>query len=158
PRYTPPPPRFDEPSLFGEPEIPLPNEPAPSRQQARDAQRVLDLDLGRIKRTKRFGLAGTIVSVLFIALVLAPVSWVAAYRFMDAPGTVLMLQRAAEGQHIRHTPIPLTHMSPNIIRSVIAAEDQNFCTHHGFDVAAIQDAIESNEEGGRMRGGSTISQ
>ena len=41
---------------------------------------------------------------------------------------------------------------------MIAAEDQNFCAHHGFDVAAIQDALESNEEGGRTRGGSTISQ
>jgi monofunctional biosynthetic peptidoglycan transglycosylase len=49
-------------------------------------------------------------------------------------------------------------MSPYIVRAVIAAEDSNFCTHRGFDVNAIQEAMESNTEGGRMRGGSTISQ
>ena len=146
-------------SLFGEPEIPMPDETeAPAPAHARDAQRVLDLDLGRIKRTKRFGLFGTIFTVLFIALVLAPVTWVGAYRFIDAPGTVLMLQRAAGGQQIRYNPVPITRMSPNIVRAVIAAEDSRFCTHHGFDVEAIEDAMEANADGGRMRGGSTISQ
>jgi monofunctional biosynthetic peptidoglycan transglycosylase len=49
-------------------------------------------------------------------------------------------------------------MSPHIVRAVIAAEDANFCTHHGFDVEAIQDAMESNQRGGNVRGASTISQ
>jgi monofunctional biosynthetic peptidoglycan transglycosylase len=124
----------------------------------RDAQANLDLDLGRIKRRKRFGLLLTALGVLFVALVLAPVTWALAYLFFDPPSTVLMLQRAAEGQVIHHTPVPINRVSPFVIRSVIAAEDSNFCTHHGFDVNAIQDAMESNAEGGRMRGGSTISQ
>jgi hypothetical protein len=48
------------------------------------------------------------------------------------------------------TPVPINRISPYLIRSVIAGEDANFCSHHGFDVNAIQDAMESNAEG---RGG-----
>lgn len=145
---------------FGEPEIPMPEPPprASDRQRRRDAKRNLDLDLGRIKRRKRYGLFITSVSVLFIAFVLAPVTWALAYLFFDPPSTVLMMQRAAEGQTIRHYPVPLNRMSPHIVRSVIAAEDANFCAHDGFDIEAIQDALESNRRGRNLRGGSTISQ
>lgn len=145
---------------FGEPDIPMPPPPPrPSdRQRRRDAKRNLDLDLGRIKRRKRYGLFITSVSVLFIAFVLAPVTWAGAYLFFDPPSTVLMMQRAAEGQTIRHYPVPLNRMSPHIVRAVIAAEDANFCSHDGFDIEAIQDALESNRRGGSLRGGSTVSQ
>jgi monofunctional glycosyltransferase len=145
---------------FGEPDIPMP-EPLPrpgDRQRRRDAKRNLDLDLGRIKRRKRYGLFITTVSVLFIAFVLAPVTWVGAYLFFDPPSNVLMMQRAAEGETIRHYPIALNRMSPHVVRAVIAAEDANFCTHDGFDIEAIQDAMEANARGGRTRGASTISQ
>lgn len=144
---------------FGEPEIPM---PAPTRrgdrQRARDARRNLDLDLGRIKRRKRYGLVITTISVLFVALVLAPVTWAGVYLFIDPPATILMMQRAAEGQTIRHYPVPLNRMSPHVVRAVIAAEDASFCTHDGFDVDAIQNAVQSNARGRRMRGGSTVSQ
>jgi len=152
----------EELSLFGTPEpqpdIRFPGEGRARGPRVRDAQANLDLDLGRIKRRKRYGLLLTTLGVFFVALVLAPVTWALAYLFFDPPSTVLMLQRAAEGQVIHHTPVPINRISPYVIRSVIAGEDSNFCAHHGFDVNAIQDAIESNAEGGRMRGGSTISQ
>ncbi len=45
-----------------------------------------------------------------------------------------------------------------MIRAVIAAEDANFCAHDGFDIEAIQNAMQSNARGGRTRGASTISQ
>lgn len=152
---------FDEEEYpFGEPEIPMPEPIARSgdRQRRRDAKRNLDLDLGRIKRRKRYGLFITSISVLFIAFVLAPVTWALAYLFFDPPSNVLMMQRAAEGQTIRHYPVPINRMSPHIVRAVIAAEDANFCTHDGFDIEAIQDAMESNRRGGPTRGASTISQ
>ncbi|MES1199627.1 MAG: monofunctional biosynthetic peptidoglycan transglycosylase [Pseudomonadota bacterium] len=159
PAYQEPPPQpasaFE---AFGEPDIPLPGEHAPPVSRRRAAQKNLDVDLGRIKREKRFGLFSTIVTILFIAFVFLPVTWVVAYRFVEAPVTVLMIQRAAEGQAIRHQPIPFASMSPYIVRSVIAAEDARFCSHDGFDVEAIEDAMESNADGGRTRGGSTISQ
>jgi monofunctional biosynthetic peptidoglycan transglycosylase len=49
-------------------------------------------------------------------------------------------------------------MSPHIVRAVIAAEDANFCVHDGVDVEAIQNAMQRNARGGRVRGASTISQ
>ncbi len=149
----------DDYALFGEPEIPMPyQERRGDRQRARDARRNLDLDLGRIKRGKRYGLFITTISVLFVALVLAPVTWALAYLFFDPPSNVLMMQRAAEGQTIRHYPVPLNRISPHVVRAVIAAEDANFCTHDGFDVDAIQDAMQANQRGRRTRGASTISQ
>lgn len=151
---------FDPPqdSPFGDPDIPM---PAPQRrggQRTREARRNLDLDLGRIKRRKRYGFFLTTITVLFVAFVLLPVTWAGFYLFINAPSTVLMLQRAAEGETIRHRPVSIDRMSPWVIRSVIAAEDASFCTHDGFDVEAIQDALDSNARGGRMRGGSTITQ
>lgn len=156
----PPPPEAYDPAPPGDPYIPMPGEYAPRGDyHARDAQRNLDLDLGRIKRRKRYGFVLTALSVIFVAFFIVPVTWVAAYLFIDAPATLLMMQRAAEGETIRHQPVSIRHMSPDIVRSVIASEDSNFCTHHGFDVEAIQDALESNAEGeGPLRGGSTISQ
>lgn len=152
----PPPARWD---AFGEPDIPMP-EPsrAMDRRRVRDARTNLDLDLGRIKRRKRYGLVMTALTVLFVAFVLAPVTWVGVYLFIDPPSNILMMQRAAEGETIRHTPVSINRMSPYIVRSVIAAEDANFCSHDGFDVEAIQDAMESNARGERTRGASTISQ
>jgi monofunctional biosynthetic peptidoglycan transglycosylase len=144
--------------LEGQPDIRFPGEGRRRGPRVRDAQANLDLDLGRIKRRKRYGLLLTTLGVLVVALILAPVTWVLAYLFIDPPSTVLMMQRAAEGQTIHHMPVPINRISPYVIRSVIAAEDSNFCSHHGFDVNAIQDAMESNAEGGRVRGGSTISQ
>ena len=52
----------------------------------------------------------------------------------------------------------LSNVSPNLVRAVIAAEDGKFCSHDGFDREAIEKALERNKQGGRMRGGSTISQ
>src|SRR6185503_20299595 len=46
----------------------------------------------------------------------------------------------------------------DMVRASIAAEDSKFCTHHGFDFQAIEDAMQRNASGGRIRGGSTISQ
>ncbi len=45
-----------------------------------------------------------------------------------------------------------------MVRAAIAAEDSKFCSHHGFDFEAIEDAMKRNASGGRIRGGSTISQ
>jgi monofunctional biosynthetic peptidoglycan transglycosylase len=153
------PPRDDDDALFGEAEIPMPHTMRrEDKRRARDARANLDLDLDRIKRRKRYGFILTTIAVLFIAFVLAPVTWVGLYLFIDPPGTTLMMQRAAEGESISYHPTRINRMSPHIVRSVIAAEDANFCTHDGFDVEAIQDAMQSNSRGGRVRGASTVSQ
>lgn len=66
---------------------------------------------------------------------------------------------------IHHTPyqeryefVPLSQISPDFQHAVIAAEDARFYQHDGFDWHAIQIAAEDDMEGGRIRGGSTITQ
>lgn len=91
-------------------------------------------------------------------LILAPILWVILYRFIPVPGTILMVQRAIEGDDTRKNPVSLDQISPNLVRSVIASEDANFCAHSGFDWNAMKIAMKSNERGRKLRGGSTISQ
>ncbi len=59
---------------------------------------------------------------------------------------------------IYHDWEPLENISKNLQLAVICSEDQNFLTHNGFDLKAIEKAIENNKKGKRIKGGSTISQ
>ncbi len=54
--------------------------------------------------------------------------------------------------------VPLHQISPDLQHAVVAAEDARFYQHHGFDWHAMQLAAEEDMEGGRIRGGSTITQ
>jgi monofunctional glycosyltransferase len=87
-----------------------------------------------------------------------------AARWIDPPTTAVQMQRRFEAW-IHHTPyhkrynfVPLSEISPDFQHAVIAAEDERFYQHHGFDWRAIQIAAEDDLEGGRIRGGSTITQ
>ncbi|MCB1588553.1 MAG: monofunctional biosynthetic peptidoglycan transglycosylase, partial [Xanthomonadales bacterium] len=53
---------------------------------------------------------------------------------------------------------PISRVSANLPIALVAAEDQKFPNHHGFDVDAIQDALADADDGARLRGASTISQ
>lgn len=60
---------------------------------------------------------------------------------------------------IRQRWVPLSRISPHLVRAVIIAEDDKFWQHEGFDYEAIQEAIEKNIKAGKFKlGGSTISQ
>lgn len=108
----------------------------------------------------RFSIRRVLRAVAALALALAAfsVGWAALYRFVPVPATPLMLIRALEGAGLEHDWVPLSAISPHLARAVIASEDTLFCGHGGFDWAAIEGALEDNEEGGRLKGGSTISQ
>jgi monofunctional biosynthetic peptidoglycan transglycosylase len=104
------------------------------------------------------GLRRLLLTVLLL-LIIAPPVWVAIYRFVPPPITILMIERAFEGHGIDRRWVPLDRISPDLVRSVIASEDSRFCAHRGFDVRAIDAALRHNaERPGRIRGGSTISQ
>jgi monofunctional biosynthetic peptidoglycan transglycosylase len=77
------------------------------------------------------------------------------YRFVPPPVTLTML---FDEHGIVKDWTPLEDIDPDMARAVIAGEDSKFCTHHGFDAEAIGQAIQYNQRGGRIRGGSTISQ
>jgi len=78
-----------------------------------------------------------------------------AWRFVPVPVTLTMI--ADENGYAKDWQ-GLDDIDRNMVRAVIAAEDQNFCEHNGFDYAAMQAAMENNLKGGKQRGGSTISQ
>lgn len=95
---------------------------------------------------------------LFIVLVAGPVLAVIVFRFVPPPVTPLMVIRAVEGRGLDHRWRPIDEVSPALPRALIAAEDAKFCDHRGFDFEALQKAYANNEKGGKIKGGSTISQ
>jgi monofunctional glycosyltransferase len=83
------------------------------------------------------------------------VAWVLLYAIVPPPTTPTML---FDGEGATRDWMALSDIDPDMARAAIAAEDGKFCSHNGFDVEAIEDAIKANAAGRRMRGGSTISQ
>lgn len=98
------------------------------------------------------------MGLILLVLVAVPVVGVLLFAVVPPTPTILMLQQAAKGQGLDYRWRGLNDISPNLVNAAIAAEDARFCSHHGFDMEAIQKALDHNAEGGRMRGGSTISQ
>lgn len=99
-------------------------------------------------------------SLCFVALTIVPVL---LYRFVNPPTTPLMWVRWVESGKPQDLPLylntwrSLEQMSPNIIKAVLAAEDQKFFVHKGFDWLAIEYAIQTNLTTDRKVGASTIS-
>ena len=92
------------------------------------------------------------------AFFIVSVFMVVLYRFVPPPVTLTMLGDVVSGHGISKAWMPISRIDPNMARAAIAGEDSGFCTHHGFDINAIEKAYERNARGGRIRGGSTISQ
>ena len=94
---------------------------------------------------------------------LAALTLVAA-RWIDPPTTALHIERRLQAwihgkpYRERYTFLPIDQISPNFQHAVIAAEDARFYQHHGFDWHAIELAAQEDMEGGRTRGGSTLTQ
>jgi monofunctional biosynthetic peptidoglycan transglycosylase len=80
------------------------------------------------------------------------------YRWVNPPITPLMLIRKVQtGATIQHQWVDMKNISPYLVNCAVAAEDNHFLGHRGFDVGAIQKALDERERG-RFRGASTISQ
>jgi len=95
---------------------------------------------------------------LILAFLLGSVLWVLAYRFVNPPITFTMLGDVFAGRGAERDWMPISEIDRDMVRAAIAAEDSKFCSHHGFDYEAIENAMQRNASGGRIRGGSTISQ
>jgi monofunctional biosynthetic peptidoglycan transglycosylase len=87
-----------------------------------------------------------------------------AARWINPPTTAVRIERRVQAW-MNHTPyreqyafVPLTQISPDLQHAVIAAEDARFYEHHGFDWHAIELAAEGDMDGGKIRGGSTLTQ
>jgi monofunctional biosynthetic peptidoglycan transglycosylase len=98
---------------------------------------------------------GVILTVAFLVL---SVGLAFLFGWTGPPPTFNMAGKAVEGVEVRRQWVALKDVSPHMVRAVIAAEDQAFCAHDGFDVKQINKALEEAERGRRLRGASTISQ
>ena len=95
---------------------------------------------------------------LVLAFILISVLWVLAYRFVPPPITATMVGDFIAGRGVAKDWMSIAEIDRDMVRAAIAAEDSKFCQHDGFDFDAIEQAMQRNASGGRIRGGSTISQ
>jgi monofunctional biosynthetic peptidoglycan transglycosylase len=99
-----------------------------------------------------------------LAVVILTVVPVFLLRWVPPPTSAFMLQKrvagflSGHGAHIRYRWVPWEAISPSMRIAVVAAEDQKFPHHWGFDVEAIEAAVERNERRRRPRGASTLTQ
>jgi monofunctional biosynthetic peptidoglycan transglycosylase len=94
-----------------------------------------------------YGIAGYFAFVFVLILL---------YRFVNPPASSLMLVQGLTGTDVHQEWVPLSEISPALVRAVIVSEDWGFCEHYGIDIKAIEQAIERSG-GGTPRGASTIS-
>ena len=99
-----------------------------------------------------------LLGLILLILIAVPVVGVLLFAVVPPTPTILMLQQAAKGQGLDYRWRGLNDISSHLVNAAIAAEDARFCSHHGFDMEAIERALDHNADGGRIRGGSTISQ
>jgi monofunctional biosynthetic peptidoglycan transglycosylase len=107
----------------------------------------------------RGGLSRLGWAVLVIALVLValPYLLVPIYRFVT-PVSTLMVARWVTGRNVARAYMPIERLAPILPLSVLVAEDDRFCSHHGIDWQEIHAAIEEAGDLSEARGGSTITQ
>ena len=96
---------------------------------------------------------------LLLGLWLLHLSYVVALRWINPPVTLTQLVSWMQGAGWQQNTVALEAVAPAMRLAVIAAEDQLFASHSGFDLKSIQRALEHNEaQPARIRGASTISQ
>jgi monofunctional biosynthetic peptidoglycan transglycosylase len=99
-----------------------------------------------------------IIAACMVVLVLVPYALAPLYRLVD-PVSTLMLWRWARRARVERTVVPIDHMAAILPRSVIAAEDDRFCSHHGIDFDELRRVVKAESNGvRRARGGSSITQ
>ncbi len=118
-----------------------------TRGKKKQASRSNRLSHG-IAWTRRWALRGALtVAAIFVGLVLL-------FSVVNPPVTHTIWSEWRRLGRVERDWIPIEEIAPIMARSVVAAEDANFCLHWGFDVEAIRGALED----GGTRGASTITQ
>jgi monofunctional biosynthetic peptidoglycan transglycosylase len=88
--------------------------------------------------------------------VLLPAVLLVIFRFVPVPLTPLMVIRLIEGEALHKDWVPLAQIAPSLRQAVVAAEDNLFCEHGGFDWTALGEVLDELRAGGQPRGASTI--
>lgn len=94
--------------------------------------------------------------LMLVVLIGLPLLIVLPWRWLEPPESAFMMRARSEGMEIQHHWVEWSAISPYLPIAVVAAEDQKFPEHRGFDAESIRSALE--EEGAKGRGASTISQ
>ena len=95
------------------------------------------------------------VAMALLAFVAGSVALTAIYRFVPPPVTLTMI---LDPHGFNKQWVPISRIDRSMVDAAIAGEDSRFCQHHGFDTAGIAYAFRRDMDGGKLRGGSTISQ
>ncbi len=95
---------------------------------------------------------------LIYAIILANILFIVWGKFFNPPITFTQIGGLVEYGKLKRDYISYDEMGNNVKKAVIAAEDQQFFDHNGFDYKAIEKAMQHNQKGKKLRGGSTISQ
>ncbi len=98
------------------------------------------------------------IKKLILLIILANILFIVWGKFFNPPITITQIGGIVEYGKLERDYISYDEMGPLVKRAVLASEDQKFFTHNGFDYDAIEKAMKKNEEGKKLRGGSTISQ
>ena len=93
---------------------------------------------------------------LLLFVVGLPLLVLVGLRWLPAPTSSFMIQ--SQTRPVQYQWVAMDRISPYAGLAVIAAEDQKFPQHWGFDIESIQKAVAENEHRSRPRGASTISQ
>lgn len=101
---------------------------------------------------------GRIAAGLVLAWLLLSLLPVVPLRWLDPPTSSFMLQARLDGATVHHQWVDYAAIAPDMALAVIAAEDQRFPHHHGFDFTEIRRAVAAYRDGARLRGASTLSQ
>lgn len=103
--------------------------------------------------------------VVLLVLALGPVVLILPLNVIQPPTTAVILVRTAQRwsagrrpAYPRRVTVGRDAISPHLRRAVLAAEDDRFFLHHGFDLIELGRAIDEARGGRRLRGASTISQ
>ena len=98
------------------------------------------------------------IKKLFFILILANILFIVWGKFFNPPITLTQIGGLLEYGKLKRDYISYDEMGTHVKKAVIASEDQAFFSHNGFDYKAIEKAMKHNEQGKKLRGGSTISQ
>lgn len=100
-----------------------------------------------------------IIKKIFLFIFLSHLSYLIILRFVGPPITLTQISSILQGEGFHRDHVGLEDISSNARLAVMAAEDQLFPDHNGFDIKSIQQALNYNKrKPGRIRGASTISQ
>lgn len=102
---------------------------------------------------------------LLLGSLLMSITAVLAFRWIDPPASAFMVKDLVEDVNVKQQWVSIERISPSMVQAIIASEDQNFEQHYGFDVEAIEKALQHNERvsnfkksSRRIRGASTLTQ